>query len=102
MKDAFERRALLLPLGMVSDAIDKVLAHSASKEVAIHELAATHRALARLPLLRHVSGEMTAHEFTRRASAAFAVWPAQLLEAELNREHIAAVVRDGLFAANDD
>jgi hypothetical protein len=102
MKDAFERRALLLHLGAVLDAIDKLLAHSGNGTVAIRELMDAHRALANLPLLRHVSVEMTAHEFARRASAAFATWPAELLEAELKRERLAAVVRNGLFAAHDD
>jgi hypothetical protein len=35
-------------------------------------------------------------------SRAFAVWPAALLEAELNRERLAGAVRDALFAADED
>jgi hypothetical protein len=103
MKDAFERRALLLHLGNVLDAMDKVLSHSGEQPaMTLGELESAQRSLAKLPLLRHVSREMTAHEFVRRVSATFAVWPAALLEAELNRERLAVVVRDALFAANDD
>jgi hypothetical protein len=107
MKDAFERRALLMHLGAVLDAMDKVLSCSgarsgAQKTVTLRELVSAQRALAKLPLLRHISGEMTAHEFAQRVSATFAVWPAELLEAELNRERLAGAVRDALFAANDE
>jgi hypothetical protein len=104
MKDAFERRALLLHLGAVLDAMDKVLSHSGNQTatVTLRELESVQRSLAKLPLLRHVSREMTAHEFVQRVSATFACWPAELLEAELNRERLAVVVRDALFAANDD
>jgi hypothetical protein len=103
MKDAFERRALLLHLGTVLDAMDKVLSHSRDRTtVTLRELVSAQRALAKLPLLRHVSGDMTACEFAQRVSATFAVWPEELLEAELNRERLAGVVRDALFAANDE
>jgi hypothetical protein len=104
MKDAFERRALLLHLGAVLDAMDKVLSHSGDRTAAVtlRELESAQRSLAKLPLLQHVSREMTAHEFVQRVSATFACWPAELLEAELNRERLAAVVRDALFAANDE
>ncbi|APR38117.1 hypothetical protein [Paraburkholderia sp. SOS3] len=103
MKDAFERRALLLHLGAVLDAMDKVLSHSADHAtITLREFLSAHSTLAKLPLLQHVAGEMTAHEFVRLVSTAFAVWPAELLETALNRERLAAVVRDTLFAANDD
>jgi hypothetical protein len=103
MKDAFERRALLLHLGAVLDAMDKVLSHSGDRTtVTLRELVSAQHSLAKLPLLQHVADEMTAQEFVRRVSATFACWPAELLEAGLNRERLAAVVRDALFAANDD
>jgi hypothetical protein len=103
MKDAFERRALLLHLGNVLDAMHKVLSHAGEQTaVTLRELESAQRSLAKLPLLQHVSREMTAHQFVRRVSATFAVWPAELLEAALNRERLAVVVRDALFAANDD
>jgi hypothetical protein len=102
MKDAFERRALLLHLGAVLDAMDKLLTYSGDRAVTVRELVSEHRALANLPLLRHVPAEVTAHGFMQRVSAAFAVWPAELLEAELDHERLAAVVRDGLFAADVD
>ncbi|CAB3756542.1 hypothetical protein [Paraburkholderia humisilvae] len=102
MKDAFERRALLLHLGAVLDAMDKLLAYSGDRAVTVHELVAEHRALASLPLLRLVPTEVTTHGFAQRVSAAFAVWPAELLEAELNHERLAGAVRDALFAADGD
>ncbi|MFC0399846.1 hypothetical protein [Paraburkholderia rhizosphaerae] len=102
MKDAFERRALLLHLGAVLDAMDKLLAYSGDRSVTVLELVSEHRALASLPLLPLAPAEMTVHGFTQRVSAAFAVWPAELLEAELNRQRLAAVVRDALFVADID
>ncbi|GAB7524808.1 hypothetical protein [Paraburkholderia sp. 2C] len=103
MKDAFERRALLLHLAAVLDAMDKVLSHAGDQmTMTLRELVSAQRSLAKLPLLQHVSGEMTARDFAQRVSAAFAVWPAALLEVELNRERLAAVVRDALFAAHHD
>jgi hypothetical protein len=103
MKDAFERRALLLHLGAVLDAMDKVLSHAGDQvKVTVRELLSAHRSLAKLPVLTHVPGDMTAYEFATRVSGAFASWPAELLEAELNRERLAAAVRNALFAAHDD
>jgi hypothetical protein len=102
MKDAFERRALLLHLGAVLDALDKLLARSGDGTATLRDVLSAHRSLSKLPLLRHVSGEMTAREFAQQASAAFAVWPAALLEAKLNREYLASVVRDGLFATHHE
>ncbi len=102
MKDAFERRALLLHLGTVFDAVDKLLSSGGNRKTTVRQLAAANDALAGLPWLRYMSGPMTPHEFAQRACAAFAAWPAQLLEAELNRERLAVTVREHLFAANDD
>jgi hypothetical protein len=101
MKDAFERRALLLHLGTVLEAINEVLALAGSRNTPVRELAAEHRSLAKLPLLQQMHAALTAQEFAQRTSAAFAAWPAQLLEAELDRKHLALVVRDKLFSANE-
>jgi len=102
MKDAFERRALLLHLGTVLDTINTLLALADSDSShTVRELAAAHRALAKHPLLQQMPAALSPHAFAQRASAAFAVWPQALLEAELDRERLALVVRDALFTANE-
>ncbi|MGU7784257.1 hypothetical protein [Burkholderia sp. PU8-34] len=100
MKDAFERRALLLHLGDVLEAIERLAAGGEGERKTLHQLIAANEALAGLPLLQQVSQQMTLHEFVQRASAAFSTWPRALLEPELNREHLAAMVQRNLFAAN--
>ncbi|MFC0576522.1 hypothetical protein [Paraburkholderia solisilvae] len=102
MKDAFERRALLLHLGAVLDALGKLLARSGDGTATMREVLSAHRSLSKLPLLQHLSCEVTAREFAQQASAAFAAWPAALLEAKLDREYLASVVRDGLFATHHE
>ncbi|HEY3596239.1 MAG TPA: hypothetical protein VGL08_01795 [Paraburkholderia sp.] len=102
MKDAFERRALLLHLGAVLDAVGKLLSVGGNRKTTVRQLVAANHSLMGLPLLRQVSAQMTPHEFAQRTSAAFAAWPAELLEAELNRERLAATVHNHLFAADDD
>lgn len=98
MKDAFERRALLLHLGDVLDVIERLSAGGEYKT--LHQLIAANEAFAGIPLLQQVSQQMTPHEFIQRASAAFSAWPRALLEPELNREHLAALVQRNLFPAN--
>jgi hypothetical protein len=102
MKDAFERRALLLHLGTILEAMNTLLAQAAGHSSStVRELAAQHRALAKHGLLRQMPAALTATEFAQRASAAFASWPQALLEADLDRAHLARVVRDALFSANE-
>ncbi|MGU7774724.1 hypothetical protein ACV229_31695 [Burkholderia sp. MR1-5-21] len=100
MKDAFERRALLLHLGDVLEAIERLSAGGEGERKTLHQLIAANEALASLPLLQQVSQQMTLHEFVQRASAAFSTWPRALLEPELNREHLASMVQRNLFAGN--
>lgn len=58
MKDAFERRAQLLHLADVLEAVSWAFTHDADDRT-VHELAATNEPLTRLPLLRNVSAHMT-------------------------------------------
>ncbi|RDK03490.1 hypothetical protein [Paraburkholderia lacunae] len=98
MKDAFERRALLLHLGEVLEAVNWLLKCDGEKTV--HELAAANASFARLALLTQVSRRMTSKEFVQRATSAFFAWPGELLEPELNRERLASTVQRNLFAGN--
>jgi hypothetical protein len=102
MKDAFERRALLLHLGTVLDTMNTLLALAASDSShSVRELAAAHRSLSKHPLLQQIPAALSPQAFAQRASAAFAVWPQVLLEAELDRERLALVVRDAFFTGNE-
>ncbi|MGF6756981.1 hypothetical protein [Paraburkholderia sp. GAS42] len=99
MKDAYERRALLLHLGDVLEAIQDVL-HRRRDEPAVRELVAAHHSLARFPLLTQISPQMPVQEFVERSTRAFASWPQALLEEDLNRAQLALAVRRSLFAGN--
>src|SRR5258706_1334991 len=99
MKDAFERRALLLHLGEVLQAVSGLLKCGAGHKT-VHELAAANASLAGRPLLTQVSQRMTSKEFVRRATDAFFAWPRELLEPELNRERLASALQRNLFAGN--
>src|SRR5260370_64625 len=101
MKDAFERRALLLHLGDVLQAVSGLLKCGASHKT-VHELAAANESLASFPLLTQISHGMTPQELVQRATDAFFAWPRELLEPELNRERLASTVRRSLFAGNAD
>ena len=99
MKDAFERRALLLHLGEVLAAISSLLRNSDSRAT-VRTLAAASDSLAGLRLLTQVSQHMTPREFVQRAADAFHRWPQQLLELELDYEGLASPVQRHLFADN--
>jgi hypothetical protein len=99
MKDAFERRALLLHLGDVLNVMDVVL-KSGGHDRSVRQLAQANATLAANPLLTQIADDIKPHEFVQRASAAFAGWPAGLLEEELHHERLAATVRDNLFVGN--
>jgi hypothetical protein len=99
MKDAFERRALLLHLADVLETVNWLLKCDDSHKT-VHELAAADDSLARFPLVRHVSLRMTSAEFVQCATGAFLEWPRQLLEPELNRERLASTIQRNLFAGN--
>ncbi|SAL85136.1 hypothetical protein AWB67_06860 [Caballeronia terrestris] len=99
MKDAFERRALLLHLG---DALETVryVAGCGQDLRLVHDLIVDDEALRRFPLLGQVSTRMTAREFVRNAANAYCSWPRRLLEATLNRTALERTVHDSLFSTN--
>jgi hypothetical protein len=99
MKDAFERRALLLHLADVLEAVNWLHHHDVNDKT-VRELAATNEALTRFPLPGNVSAHMTAMEFVRGAASAFVEWPRELLEPELNRKRLASTVQRDLFDGN--
>ncbi|MCC8392401.1 hypothetical protein LJ656_07350 [Paraburkholderia sp. MMS20-SJTR3] len=101
MKDAYERRALLLHLADVLEAVNLLVKYD-DRHRTVRELVATNKLLARLPLLECVSARMTSLEFVRGATGALLEWPRELLEPELNRERLAATVQSHLFAGNPD
>jgi hypothetical protein len=99
MKDAFERRALLLHLGEVLQAVSRLLRYGDTRKT-VHELSAANDSLASLRLLTQISGHMMPKEFAQRAADAFLTWPKDLLEFELDREALASAVQRNLFAGN--
>ncbi|SEI90599.1 hypothetical protein [Paraburkholderia diazotrophica] len=99
MKDAFERRALLLHLGDALHAIDAALAVGATRHT-VRDLLDAHANLATHAWLAAVSPETKAADFAKQASASFAAWPAQLLEEQVDYAQLALAVRDNLFADN--
>jgi hypothetical protein len=99
MKDAYERRALLLHLGDVMQTLSRILEYESDDE-ALGELIAANDILADVALLEHVSAQTTVREFATRALHAFCLWPQQLLEHPLDHEALAASVREHLFAGN--
>ena len=101
MNDAFERRALLLHLADVLEAVNWLVNHDLDRE-AVGQLAVTNETLNRLPLLQQVSAHMTSTQFVRAASSAFVEWPRELLEPTLDRKRLASAVRRHLFEDNAD
>jgi hypothetical protein len=97
--DPYERRALLLHLGDVLETVF-CLSQCADDYDTIQAAVRGNDALASFTLLGFVDGRMTPHEFIRRASGAFFVWPKALLDTELNRAMIASTVRHDLFDNN--
>ncbi|AOK56102.1 hypothetical protein DF107_13200 [Burkholderia stagnalis] len=99
MNEAFERRALLLHLGSVMRTLSCLL-ESERDDATIGALIATRPMLADLPLLEHVFDHMTVREFASAVLHAFCLWPQQLLDAELDRDALAAPICAKLFAGN--
>lgn len=99
MKDAFERRALLLHLGGALHAMTAALAANATRHT-VRELLDAHADLATHAWLAAVSPEMKTADFAKCVSASFAAWPALLLEAQVDYAQLALAVRSNLFADN--
>ncbi|MEM5385146.1 hypothetical protein VSR68_16295 [Paraburkholderia phymatum] len=97
MKDAFERRALLLHLGDALHAIDAALAADATRHT-VRDLLDAHADLAAHAWLAAISPATKAADFAKQASASFVAWPAQLLEEQVDYAQLALAVRDNLFA----
>lgn len=99
MEDAFERRALLLHLGHVLQLIGR-LDEMTPAPATIGELIALNPILENEPLLARLLPALPADEFRARALHAFCLWPQWLLEDPLDRNALAASVRDHLFGDN--
>jgi hypothetical protein len=99
MKDAFERRALLLHLGDVLNVINAALA-DIGRQRTLQQVIAANGALAGQAWLASLGTDMDAQAFVKSASAAFAAWPAQLLEERVDYAQLAAAVQRNLFADN--
>jgi hypothetical protein len=97
MKDAFERRALLLHLGDALQALAAALAANAARTT-VGDLVNADARLDSYAWLAAVSPDMNAADFAKRVSASFAGWPAQLLEEQVDYAQLALAVRGSLFA----
>jgi hypothetical protein len=99
VKDAYERRALLLHLGDVLETVNRLMACGADRQT-VNEAVAANDSLKGLPLLTHVLPSMNSRDFIEHVAAGFVSWPKALLELELDREPLARTVRQALFAGN--
>lgn len=99
MKDALERRALLLHLGRVLQLTTRIC-ESRPATATVGELIAQNPMLEDEPLLEYVLPGLLVKDFTMHALRAFCLWPQYLLEDPLDRDALAASVRDHLFRDN--
>ncbi|HTR05967.1 MAG TPA: hypothetical protein VMJ11_04765 [Paraburkholderia sp.] len=99
MKDAFERRALLLHLGRTLQLLARIL-ETRSKAETIGELIELNPILEDEILLEHVSPALSVDDFIAHALRAFCCWPEALLDEKLDHGTFAVPVRDGLFNLN--
>jgi hypothetical protein len=99
MDDRFDRRELLLHLGDVLGALSEFARTSHTNALAVSRLK-EEKSGQQLAFLGGLSPDMTVTEFTQRVASAFSLWPQQLLETELDRNALAAAVRDNLFDGN--
>jgi hypothetical protein len=99
MDDPYERRALLLHLGDVLEAI-YCLMKCADSRASIGEALEQDDSLVSFSILGHADASMHPAEFIRRATGAFFVWPKSLLDETLNRQLLAHTVQHDLFAGN--
>lgn len=99
MKDAYERRALLLQLGDVLKMLDYIKAHVHNAQT-VGDLVRNYEALANVPLLGNIAQTMTVSELEYRTLRAFCRWPQLLLDEPLDHGALAAPVRELLFDEN--
>jgi hypothetical protein len=100
MDDPYERRALLLHLGDVLEAIF-CLTKCADSRASIGEALQKDDSLASFAILAQIDGGMHPQDFIRRATGAFFMWPKALLDETLNRQMLAHTVQHDLFAGNE-
>lgn len=94
--DRFDRRELLLHLGDVLEATTCV-ARANRPDMPVAQLATHEASLQAFPFLRYVGPRVRARDFPERAASAYARWPKELLEQELDRTGLASSVRRELF-----
>ncbi|GLU30891.1 hypothetical protein WKR88_11345 [Trinickia caryophylli] len=99
MKDAYERRALLVHLGVALQMLSRIVEYEKSDET-IGELLAREPLLADVPLLEYLFDRMSVRELGSNVLHAFCLWPRLLLDDELDRNALADPVRTHLFAGN--
>jgi hypothetical protein len=99
MKDAFERRALLLHLGRTLQLLARIL-ETRSTAATVGELIALNPLLEDEPLLEHVRPSLPVGDFIAQALQAFRCWPERLLDEKLDHDTFATSVRDHLFDLN--
>ena len=95
--DGIQRRALLLHLGNMLEAVSCVM-KCGHRYNTIGEAFAQEETLASFTFLRQIDAEMTPYDFAKRAASAFFLWPKELLDEDLNRKVLAHVVQHDLFA----
>jgi hypothetical protein len=102
MKDAYERRALLLHLGSVLRGASHIAVRQRNErdEMPVRNMCAVGELAKTLPWLEHLSPQISAREFVARALEAFRSWPEDLLELPLDHAKLAEPVREHLFADN--
>ena len=102
MKDAFERRALLLQLGRTLQLLARILEvrPDAPGATTIGELIELNPILENEVLLEHVSASLSVEDFIARTLRGFCGWPEALLDEKLDHDVLALSVREALFGQN--
>ncbi|WP_321924649.1 hypothetical protein [Paraburkholderia guartelaensis] len=102
MKDALERRALLLHLGRTLQLLARILEArpDATSATTIGELIEMNPVLEDDVLLEHVSASLNVEDFIAHTLRAFCAWPQALLDEKLDHDAFAVSVRDALFGMN--
>ena len=97
MSDDSERRALLLHLGDVLDALHCV-ADTGDRYTTLTDAIMAEDSLTAFSCLKLVAGGMAPRTFVRLAAGAFCLWPSLLVADDVNRPLLASLVQHELFA----
>ncbi|OTP77395.1 hypothetical protein [Caballeronia sordidicola] len=97
--DAYERRALLLHLGDVLEALS-CLSRSGAPHATLGEALVAEDSLVSFTWLGFIDSAMSPRTVSDRAASAFFLWPKSLLDENLNRPLLASTVQHDLFAGN--